>query len=496
MSWNSTARTLMGAGLVALGAAACTQILGDDFAIDPNAGSTGPGAGGGSSTSGTGGATTTTSGTGGGSTSGTGGAGGGGGMAPPTFSCSWKLSQHQVIATAGQSDRFDGTMLAVPRDSQGVMRVYVRREDPGLGAVIQVIDVDEGGSNVVNQIPGVRELHDADRLSSSKTGALFSKHQIAGSGLPERRELFLLSVDDNDSSGASFVETPLTSSNVYPEPQSGNVDFEALMVVNDINTGTALPGLELFAAHEYQAGEFQHSYGRWTNQMAIPPIVVSPASPVLTLESAEPRVLTYYNGKTYAFAGQPGGSGLREYELDQSTNGTDIPRLVDPGGVMLDVILDGTSANVSMASLLTNPALIYTGKVAATDLFTFVPGDLNVALSAAALTDLPVSDAWMHWIGDMFTMVGGTQGDETQMAVLLLDADGNQRAQGMLPFNGSLGANVERVRIDDIEVVSTDSLFDTFGGDLNVLWLDEQQDTANANALVQTLYFDVLRCLP
>ncbi len=469
---------LASAALLALAMHGCSLLLQYD---EVETGSGGAAAAGGSA-----GGSVAGGGAGGGAA--TGGGGAGGGAAAP-YECHWKYSNHVTVATIEDTsgdDRWDNDLFSA--SSSGQMRLVVFREggEGGAGGAGSACSVEVRrirDSSIDEWCFFTPELEDMRRLGSDSVGLLYYLTGVQG------KKAMLRVIPDSDIDGSTSSEHQLTTDGAF----SDSISYVHAMMAA-IDDG---PTVDLSFAYPIAGGHREH-YAHYTGNAVTPVAITEPALiGELTDDDIHLTALFHHEGLAYVVLGEWDSSlGVRMYTLETNVSGPESARTIAPEGTMLELSKQDDGVYVLAVPMAAEPPHIRLGRVAFSDLDTFVLDDLPATVALDQIDEFPGGDgAHTAWIGQIWAAAGGTMSDPSQFAYFLLDVDGNPRGQGTLPFQGQLASGETRDAdaIMAVTFAEAGPLFDTVGGDLHVAWIEKHHHNGTPT---QVLYYDQLLCYP
>jgi hypothetical protein len=357
----------------------------------------------------------------------------------------------------------------------------VTHQRGGASDEVQVFSVD-GTPQFTMSAHSADEVFSAGRIGTADVGVFF-----AGPGAEAR----LLVIGDGSPSSDDITPWVVGMGTDYPgfEPLLGS--FRGMM------TGVPTGGLDDWSAdmvisYQNTGGEYVAAFSRFDGTTVVPWTRVTNTNEGLTSDDVAPRIIKSVGGTTYAFLGD---DVVRALELDANVTAPIASRPIGPSTERLfDVFPTAYGyANIAMFSVATNIRLFF-GAVDNADMSTFVIDDLIETASYATAADLPVGpEGTMRWHGDVALWIGAEDDNGTNMAYVMFDNEGNERASGTLPFTAILPAAENRNSISELDVALRSEEVTDEGATFHVAWVENHTRNGVNFAVI---YYDRLRCAP
>jgi len=472
--------------LGALGA--CTSLLGT---FDTAKGEVSASSGAGASQAGGGGA---------GGSIGSGGSGGG--VAGLPFDCHWTNKSHQAFGVAGDTSVQREEIRVVPRPGGARPRLLTSELNQSTSSRKLGIYSTESGSGIF--VDGMYRLLDVQRLGDSSVGVLatYYDQQL------QRLGLMMLVVPDapEQPAVASVVAVKLVEGNGWPAdsvPDKSGRFSGRFVVTTPASSGNTIWGVNYVASYKSTTGQYIATFGQ--SVAGSPPkrlFMMTPAGYGTSENDNELAGLLHVpkesapTGKDtdYVFLGQTiQGGKAGEFTVTATTTGQVTPREFTDG-VLVGAVVRPDGFNAAFASFDSNNVTLRTHKLPFTALGKFTNSDVPVTVSFEGFGYLPVGQASVGWLGDLFALVGGTaQAPGSPLGYAFFDADSKERGHGALPFTAPLPAGVTRTGLNSVAVADGFSVQPNLIRTFEVAWLDGQKKDASAPTSI--LYYDRLECL-
>jgi hypothetical protein len=459
----------------ALAHAGCASLLGDDFEIVEAGGGAASGSG----------SPTGAGAEGGGTTTGGGGPGGGGGGGKPAlpFACAWAQSQHTLVdSTADDPQSSWGNFHAVRIGESGMRLV---NESWGQGTKVQLRALGQGMPQKSEHSAG--RLLDAGRMNAAMMAVLYWEQVPPGAP-----NLEMLVVKDGDLPGAS----PATVFIATLDDASPNGSTDGRFAARPNAPGDY--DVDVAVAYPNGAGHYQSKYLHYAAGALVEQLVLDAPDATLTSGDVEPIEVVRLADvqKSLVFVGRSfSGKGPRVFDVSTGAKTPPSHAIGPTTTFLIDVLSTAEGTHVAMVDLATMmDATLRVGTKASGELYALDWAGLVTAEVLPLVSDLPVYQARVAWVGGILAFVGSSQNDPLSIGWRLYDAAGKLRGSGKLPFNASPPAGTVRQKIEEVTFVERDDGFDTFGGRIHVAWAERHKAPTGMEHAV--LYYDQLECTP
>jgi hypothetical protein len=369
-------------------------------------------------------------------------------------------------------------------NSTGEVRVFVERS--GGTDTIELWTLSET-SSLAYEFSGIA-IEDLQRLDSNSVGLL---HSIPGS---TRNPLALRIVTDDDASGASSQ----TQTIVNASDMSDNLNPSARGAFAPAPGDSSRYPIRLVVSYREPMDGYIEKFGIYDGNSLTKFERLTLPNLGLSSNSVDIRRVLFDQGNTVAFTGYGfSGGGPRLYRFDDDVMGPINSHSYAPeNAVVLDAIGRAAGVNVGIAVFPQNmgePMSFYAGQVPYSEVGNLDLMDLPLAKEWTIIAEMPAGSGAYRWIDDIFAFVAATTASNTQLKFALFDELGNERGEGLLPFNAMLPSGVTREDIDEVSLAPMDRDIATNGGRIHVTWTERHRDGTNN---YDVLLYDQLECTP